>query len=353
MSTAKKNGTFFDDDFEVTYEEDVPFTYSFDTKQTTKKLSDATVVLDAPDFRSMPGNSPEHFSQNTGRVPKNRYDNRYDSRASGFTEEYDSENFDVEYFGSDDYEDENDNMDAGYDRRSSNDYRARSSRRSRDNYMENDYDRRSRGEYIDDDYDRRSRSDYMDDDYSDAPRRRRKNAGPNVSRLLSPAKKTAKYGTKAIYRVARSIVRVVSLLITAGTFGMLAYNFWRGAAPYGDPQNILTEKNYALAAYAAVAAIFLLFELVALFWSMTKMRIREGRKVYKEDTGRGLFSFIFIYVASYLSFLLCSFLPDTLGSLAVLNGIKGALDVFGSLHNVLLGLCLAGVISCLVRRHMN
>ena len=102
MSTAKKNGTFFDDDFEVTYEEDVPFTYSFDTKQTTKKLSDATVVLDAPDYRSMPGNSPEHFSQNTGRVPKNRYDNRYDSRDSGFTDEYDSENFDVEYFGSDD-----------------------------------------------------------------------------------------------------------------------------------------------------------------------------------------------------------------------------------------------------------
>ena len=203
-------------------------------------------------------------------------------------------------------------------------------------------------DYEDDDYDSHTRGGYRD-----APRRRRKNAGPNVSRLLSPVKKTAKYGTKGIYRVARSVVRIVSLLITAGTFGVLAYNFWRGAAPYGDPQTILTEKNYALAAYAAVAAVFLLFELIALFWSMTKMRIREGRKVYKEDTGRGLFSFIFIYIASYLSFLLCSFLPDTLGSLAILNGIKGALDVFGSLHNILLGLCLAGVISCLVRRHMN
>lgn len=353
MSTAKKNSTFFDDDFEVTYEEDVPFTYNFDTRQTTKKLSDATVVLDAPDYRSVPGRSTGQSVQDTRGIYNSRYDGRYNSEDDGYTDEYDSDDFDVEYFDSDDYEDEDDPVDDGYDRRSRSEYRARSSRRFRDDYMDDDYDRRSRSDYIDDDYGRRSRSDYMDDDYIDAPRRSRKNAGSNVSRLLSPARKTAKYGTKSIYRVARSVVRVVSLLITAGTFGMLAYNFWRGAAPYGDPQTILTEKNFALAAYAAVAAIFLLFELVALFWSMTKMRIREGRKVYKEDTGRGLFSFIFIYIASYLSFLLCSFLPDTLGSLAVLNGIKGALDVFGSLHNVLLGLCLAGVISCLVRRHMN
>ena len=304
MSNAKKNSTFFDDDFEVTYEEDVPFTYSFDTKQTTNKLSDATVVLDAPDYRSVSGVCSKQPSKNTAGIYKNRYEDSYDSRDGGYTDEYDSEDFDVEYFDSDDYEDD-------------------------------DYDSHTRG------------------GYRVAPRRRRKNAGPNVSRLLSPVKKTAKYGTKGIYRVARSVVRIVSLLITAGTFGVLAYNFWRGAAPYGDPQTILTEKNYALAAYAAVAAVFLLFELIALFWSMTKMRIREGRKVYKEDTGRGLFSFIFIYIASYLSFLLCSFLPDTLGSLEVLNGIKGALDVFGSLHNILLGLCLAGVISCLVRRHMN
>ncbi|WP_242843902.1 MULTISPECIES: ATP-dependent RNA helicase [Clostridia] len=341
MSNAKKNSTFFDDDFEVTYEEDVPITYSFDTKQTTNKLSDATVVLDAPDYRSVSGVCSKQPSKNTEGIYKNRYEDSYDGRDGGYTDEYDSEDFDVEYFDSDDYEDDDYDIDDGYGRRSRSDYRD-------NDYIDEGYGRRSRNDYMDDDYDSRTRGGYRD-----APRRRRKNAGPNVSRLLSPVKKTAKYGTKGIYRVARSVVRIVSLLITAGTFGVLAYNFWRGAAPYGDPQTILTEKNYALAAYAAVAAVFLLFELIALFWSMTKMRIREGRKVYKEDTGRGLFSFIFIYIASYLSFLLCSFLPDTLGSLEVLNGIKGALDVFGSLHNILLGLCLAGVISCLVRRHMN
>lgn len=272
MSTTKNGATIFDDDFEVTYEEEIPFSYSFDTKPVSGDTVNKTVAVDADE-----------------------YDSDYD----------------------DDYEDD----------------------LYGDDYEDNLYD--------DDDYDS---NDYQYD--HDSPRRkraRRKSSG----RLLSPVKKTAKYGTKAIYRVARSVVRIISVLIMAGTFGVLAYNFWRGAAPYGDPQNILTEKNFALAAYAAVAAVFLLFELISFFWSLTKMRIREGRKVYREDTGRGLFSFIFIYIASYLSFLLCSFLPDTLGSYEILNGIKGALDVFGSLHNVLLGLCLAGAVSCLVRRHMS
>lgn len=283
MGTMKKSASIFDDDFEVTYEEEIPFTYTFDTKPVPDDLKDETVIMDTADFKNI--------SRKRQSEPVKNYDDDYQ----------------------DDIYDAYTHRNAGW----------------QDN--EDDYD------------------------YNSVPSKKRakRRSSINAGSLLSPVKKTAKYGTKAIYRVARSVVRVVSILITAGTLGLLAYNFWRGAAPYGDPQAILTEKNYALAAYAAVAAVFLLFELISFFWSMTRMRIREGRKVYKEDTGRGLFSFIFIYVTSYLSFLLCSFLPDTLGSYAILNGAKGALDVFGSLHNVLLGLCLAGVIACLVRRNMN
>lgn len=265
MGSTKNSTSIFDDDFEVTYEEEIPFSYGFDTSSDSKGVTDETVVMDEDDYQ-------------------------------------------------DPYEDE---------------------------YEDSLYDQ----------------DDPYDDDYeydSGSPRRKRaKQKSFGGRRLLSPVKKTAKYGTKAIYRTARSVVRIISALITAGTFCVLAYNFWRGAAPYGDPQKILTDKNYALAAYAGAATLILLFELISFFWSLTKMKFREGRKIYKEDTGRGLFSFIFIYVTSYLSFLLCSFLPDTFESFEVLNGVKGALDVFGSLHNVLLGLCLAGAVSCLVRRHMN
>lgn len=300
MSNTKNTTTFFDDDFEVTYEEEEPFTYNFDVEPVTKDLSTKTIVMDTPYYRD--------DKYRNDRYGDNKYrDNRYDEdiydRNEDEAETYDKEEYDADIYGGDEFDE--------------------------DFYVSDSYDNFSR------------------------PRRRRRRSVPGIPSLPFPAKKKAKYGTKAIYHVARSVVRIVSFLITAGTLGVLAYNFWRGAAPYGDPQTILTEKNYELAAYAGVAAVFLLFEFIALLWSMTRMRIREGRKVYKEDTGRGLSSFIFLYIASYLSFLLCSFLPDTSGTYAVLNGIEGGLDVFGSLHNMLLGLCTAGVISCLIRRRMN
>lgn len=255
MSKAKNTSSLFDEDFEVTYEEEVPFTYTFDSKPIKKQVIDETVVM------------------NSAPVMDKDYDDN---------DEYDSDSY---------------------------------------------------------------------DDYEQEPRIKRRDLMP-PSRGILRSKRAPKYGTKHIYRTARTVVRVVSLLITAGTFSLLGYTFWKGAAPYGDPQTILTEQNHTLIAYAAIASVFLIYEFFSFLWSTTKVKIRDGRTVYREDTGRGLGSFICIYISSYLSFLLCSFLPETLGDYKILNGIKGALDVFGSLHNVLFGLCLAGVISCLVRRHM-
>ncbi|CUX42410.1 hypothetical protein [Clostridium sp. C105KSO13] len=293
-----KSTTPFDDDFEVTYEEEVPFTYSFDTKPVTKDLSDETIVMDTP--------------------LQNPADN------------YASDDYNSDVYDSDDkYDWDGDDEDSyGANRYPSDDY---------------DGEECSYGP-------RGSRNDYSN---SSRQMSRRRKSASRIPNLLSPAKKTAKYGTKAIYRVARSVVRIVSFLITAGTLYVLASNFWRGAAPYGDPLTILEEKNYTLAGYAAVAAVFLVFEFIALLWSLTKVKVRDGRKIYRQDTGRGLFSYIFLYVASYVSFLLCSFLPESFESFEILNGVRGGLDVFGSMHNTLLGLCIAGVAACIVRKHMD
>ena len=74
-----------------------------------------------------------------------------------------------------------------------------------------------------------------------------------------------------------------------------------------------------------------------------------GRKtLWKEDTGRGFLSFIIVFVSSYMCFLFSRFLPETP---EVIYGAKGALEVYGSMHNILLGLCAAGAISCLIRRY--
>lgn len=278
MENKKNSPSLFDDDFEVTYEEEVPFTYSFDTKDqidpvpTSKySLTDHTVVSK----RTHKGNFKEE-----------------DFKRADFKNE--------------------------------------------DDYGENESE-----EY---------EENYRDNDPTEIKQPANKS---NVQNYTYSNKRSAKYGTKGIYQFARFVVRVISILITAGTLGVIAYNFWRGAAPYGDPQTILSEKNVTLAAYAAIAALFMLYELAAFFWSLTKVKVRDGRNVYREDRGRGLFSFVFIYSSSYLSFLLTSLLPEDFGSYALLNGVRGALEVFGSLHNTLLGLCLAGVVFCLVRKNMN
>lgn len=335
MSTGKKRGSVFDDEFEVIYEEEIPFKYSFDTKPAKGDTTDKMKVI-----------------RNHGGLDD--YDNPDDNDDLDNYEDRYSSLYDSGDFGGYDVMDNDDDF-GGYDDLDSDDdlgnYDDPDSDGNLDNYgSSNVYNKKKR-------YGNRDVYDSQDDYdyYSDNPksRRARRKSSGGAGRLLSPVKKTAKYGTKAIYSTARFIVRAVSALIFAGTLGFLAYEFWRGAAPYGDPQTILKEKNYALAAYAAVAAIVLLFEFIAFLWSLTRLKIREGRKIHREDTGRGMFSFIFLYIASYLIFLLCSFLPESLGSYSILKGTIGALNVFGALHNVLLGLCLAGAVSCFIRRNMN
>lgn len=328
MGKEKKPSSLFDDDFEVTYEEEVPVSYSFDTK----KQPDSAPMENRCSFDTLVFHNGK--SMVNGENPGlNIADDEDDI-------------FDTTYFEYNDYREaapENDAFEDDVYRDDTYDDDVYRDDTFEDNvYRDEGY---RNGAFEDDVY---------DNDYPREPKRRSKKARAHSSpHLSSPGKSAAKYGTKAIYQFARLVVRVVSILITAGTLCVVAYNFWRGAAPYGDPRTILTEKNLTLAAYAAIAALFVLYELAAFFWSLTKMRVRDGRKVYKEDTGRGLFTFIFIYIASYLSFLLTSLLPEKLGSFALLNGARGALEVFGSLHNVLLGLCVAGAVSCLVRRKMN
>jgi len=95
--------------------------------------------------------------------------------------------------------------------------------------------------------------------------------------------------------------------------------------------------------------IFLLSEFIALLWSMTKVRVRDQWGVHKEDTGRGLNSFLLVFLTSYAAFWINRFLPETPD---IIYGLKGGLEVYGSMHNVLFGLCAAGIISCLIRKYL-
>ena len=144
---------------------------------------------------------------------------------------------------------------------------------------------------------------------------------------------------------------LTAVLILA-TAAYVTYTFWRASTPYGDIlESVRTRKiSITLAAYLCVAALFLLFEFIALLWSITRVRVRDELGYRKEDAGRGLVSFLLVFASSYLAFLLYRFLPETP---EILYGLKGALEVYGSMHNVLFGFCTAGVVSCLVRRYFS
>lgn len=164
--------------------------------------------------------------------------------------------------------------------------------------------------------------------------------------LAAPIRK----GGRVLSRATAALVRCLTAVIILATTAYVTYTFWQASTPYGDiPEAVRTkELSMTLAAYLSIAAIYILFEFIMLLWSMTRTRVRDEFGSRKEDTGRGLASFILVFGASYLSFLLYRFIPETP---EVMFGLKGALEVYGSMHNVLLGLCTAGVISCLVRKY--
>ena len=272
MNPSKKNAYDFDEDFEVTYEEEPTFEYD----------------LDSENERPDPGRVRPDTTTRPMRAPRPD-DIRYDLSIE--------------------------NPDNGYDGYYDEDY-------------EEDYERPKRRP--------KHRGQYREPD----PR-------PHVSHHRSgqtPIAAPIKKGGRTVSRISHSLFQNLSAILIFVIIAFMAYNFFRGSAPYGDIQSEIASQNYTevMASYIIVAAVFILYELFSALWSMTKAGY------YREDTGRGMFSFFFIYICSYIAFFINKWIPETPD---FLKGIKGALDVFGSMHNVLFGLCAAGVISCMIRRY--
>lgn len=220
---------------------------------------------------------------------------------------------------------------------------------SDDDYYDNS------GEYDDDDTyeaDRNSRVSRKNR-YADRVQQPegRRSSRPKKGRgvpLAAPIRK----GGRTLSRLASAVVRSLTAILILAVIIYVTYTFWRASTPYGDIIEMIRTRqpSVTLLSYLCVAVLFLLFELISLLWSMTRVRVRNGIDSWKEDTGRGLFSFILVFASSYLAFLLSPFIPD---APEAVYGVKGALDVYGSMHNVLFGLCAAGVISCIVRKYFS
>ena len=221
-----------------------------------------------------------------------------------------------------------DDFEVTYEEYVPNEYRS-----SNDIY--NDYD--DDDDYYDDDYedeyyesdDENSDYDHTDPDDRTKKKKRRKNS---KIPLAAPIRK----GGRILSNISASLIRSLTALLILAVMIFASWTFLRASAPYGDIMEAVNTKTVplSLAAYLSVALIFLLSEFIALLWSMTKV---------------GLNSFLLVFLTSYAAFWINRFLPETPD---IIYGLKGGLEVYGSMHNVLFGLCAAGIISCLIRKYL-
>lgn len=168
------------------------------------------------------------------------------------------------------------------------------------------------------------------------------------TKLAAPIRK----GGDTVLRMVQSVVRNLSAILILASIMIVLWHFWRSSTPYGDFTQAFQALDFppALAAYLSIVALIVLYELISLLWTMSKPLFHDKYGSYRADVGRGSVCFICFYLSSYAAFWIHDFIPEWT---ELFRGVKGALDVFGSLHNLLFGLCLVGTISCLVRKYSS
>lgn len=206
-------------------------------------------------------------------------------------------------------------------------------------------------EQEDSDSDKRRRSDRERNRKKSSDRddeQRRKSRSGRSHSILSPVKKTVQTGTRAAMRLIQIVCKTATLILIAVITFLLGSHFLRGLSSYGDPAAAIAEQNYAMAAYAAFALVLLLFEIISFLWALTGPRAARGNgRSFQTDTGRGMFSFILVGAGSAVAYVCASLIPE---SPLPMTGLKGAAEIYGSLAGTLIPLCIAGVISCILRK---
>ncbi len=221
--------------------------------------------------------------------------------------------------------------------------------KGKDNFFDTSYYDEDFLDELDDDlYDD---SNAMDDDNDSHSGRkkdksRRKKRGVKVPNVAKPVAKTAKAGGKILFKFINFLLRIGTLLLIAWIIYLLGLHFLANVGPFGNIISRLTAADQELIAYLAVAGVLVLYEIIIFFCVLGGSR-KQGRDGNTIDNGRGLTSFIIIAAGSYLSAMFASLIPQIP---AALQGIQSALTVYGSLKNTLLPICVAGVVSCIIRK---
>lgn len=243
-------------------------------------------------------------------------------------DDYDGYDGDTDYYN--DYDDDDDD---DYD----------------DNYDDDDDDDDDDNYYDDDDYNsngrdskKKKRNDKQDPDSKKSKKKKRRGL-PNVGK---PVANIAKTGINATKKLVGTILRAATLILIALIILILLKTFLSNAGSYGKILLLGQTKDTTLIAYLAVGAVLVGYELLNFFWAASRTRARS-RHNNRLDTGRGLLSFVIIYAGSYLAAMFSHLIPS---SPSWLTGVQGGLSIYGGLKATLLPLCIAGVVSCVVRK---
>ena len=176
---------------------------------------------------------------------------------------------------------------------------------------------------------------------------RKKHSAPSASIITTPVKKTVQTGAKVTSKLLQSGARGVALLMIAAIALIIFKNFRNSYPAYGSLATAINAKNYTLGAFLGVAALLLIVEIISFFWALTGPCAYGNKGTKRVDTGRGLFSFLFIGITVVAAEMFWNLIPS---SPAALTGLAGGLQLYGSLKGVLLPLCGVGLISCIVRK---
>lgn len=243
-------------------------------------------------------------------------------------DDYDGYDGDTDYYDDYDDDDDDDDYDDNYDDDDDDDYD--------DNYYDDDYNSNGR------DSKKKKRNDKQDPDSKKSKKKKRRGL-PNVGK---PVANIAKTGINATKKLVGTILRAATLILIALIILILLKAFLSNAGSYGKILLLGQTKDTTLIAYLAVGAVLVGYELLNFFWAASRTRARS-RHNNRLDTGRGLLSFVIIYAGSYLAAMFSHLIPS---SPSWLTGVQGGLSIYGGLKATLLPLCIAGVVSCVVRK---
>lgn len=159
-----------------------------------------------------------------------------------------------------------------------------------------------------------------------------------ASELASPLRTPMRAGTKLVEKIVSVVLRLAPVVMSILIILLTLFVVWTEHSAYGELSMITTEENLTLAFYLTVGAVILLWEIGSFFFVLGGVWTK---------TGRGITFFIIIYAGSYITSLFFGLIPE---GVAILDGIRGGLQMYASLYPRLFTPCLLGIVTCIFQK---